>query len=86
MSSSFGNWFGKSKKQVSQPQPEQKPPETPKQTPGADHLPGAPYKKGDSFHEISEFFENSEIWLLEIPVTRILDEARANPTTAYLPF
>ena len=45
MSSSFGNWFGKSKKQVSQPEPEQKPPAAPKQTPGADHLPGAPYKK-----------------------------------------
>ena len=63
MSSSFGNWFGRSKKKVSQPQPEQKPPATPKPTPGADHLPGVVYRKGAAFHEISEFFENSEIWL-----------------------
>ena len=47
MSSSFGNWFGKSKKQVSQPEPKQNPPAIPKPTPGADHLPGTPYKKGD---------------------------------------
>ena len=47
MSSSFGNGFGKSKKQVSQPEPEQKPPAAPKPTPGADHQPSAPYKKGD---------------------------------------
>ena len=63
MSSFFGNWFGKSKKQVSQPQPGQKPPAAPKQAPGADLQTGVLYKKGDSFHEISEFFENSEIWL-----------------------
>jgi len=63
MSGSFGNWFGRSKKKVSQPQPEQNPPATPKPTPGADHQPGVLYRKGDSFHEISEFFENSEIWL-----------------------
>ena len=56
MSSSFGNWFGKSKKQVSQPEAEQNLPAAPKQAPGADHLPGVPYKKGDFIHEISEFF------------------------------
>jgi len=63
MSSSFVNWFGRSKKQVSHPEPEQNPPAAPKPAPRVDHQPGAPYKKGDSFHEISEFFENSEIWL-----------------------
>jgi len=47
MSSFFGNWFGKSKKKVSQPEPRQNPPATPKPTPGADHQPGAYYKKGD---------------------------------------
>ena len=40
MSNFFGNWFGKSKKKVSQPQPGQKPRETPKPDPGADHQPG----------------------------------------------
>jgi hypothetical protein len=47
MSNFFGNWFCKSKKKVSQPQPGQKPRETPKPDPGADHQPGTPYKKGD---------------------------------------
>ena len=61
MNSSFGNWFGKSKKKVSQPEAGQKPPAAPMPGPGAEHQPGVPYKKGDSFHEISEFFENSEI-------------------------
>ena len=47
MSSSFGNWFSKLRKQVSQPEPRQKPPAAPKPDPGAEHQPGAPYKKGD---------------------------------------
>jgi len=47
MNSSFGNWFGKSKKKVSQPEAGQKPGAAPKPTPGAEHQPGAPYKKGD---------------------------------------
>ena len=76
MSGSFGNWFGRSKKKVSQPQPEQNPPATPKPTPGADHQPGVLYRKGDSFHEISEFFENSEIWL------GLISGARPGPVRA----
>jgi len=47
MSSSFGNWFGRSKKKVSQPQPEQNPPAAPKPTLETDLQTGAPYKKGD---------------------------------------
>ena len=47
MSSSFGNWFGKSKKQVSQPEPKQNPPAIPKSAPGADLQLSAHYKKGD---------------------------------------
>ena len=48
MNSSFGNWFGKSKKQVSQPQPGQKPPAAPKPTLEADYQPGVLYKEGNS--------------------------------------
>ncbi|MCJ7530755.1 MAG: serine/threonine-protein kinase [Anaerolineales bacterium] len=47
MSNFFGNWFGKSKKQISQPEAGQKPPDAPKPGAGAGHQPGAPYKKGD---------------------------------------
>jgi len=47
MSSSFGNWFGKSKKQVSQPEAGQKPRAMPKPIPEAGLQMGVSYKKGD---------------------------------------
>ena len=47
MSSSFSNWSGKSRKKVSQPEPEQNPPAAPKPALETGHQPGAPYKKGD---------------------------------------
>jgi tetratricopeptide (TPR) repeat protein len=47
MSGSFGSWFGKSKKKVSQPEPGQRPHAAPKPALETEHQLGAPYKKGD---------------------------------------